>query len=62
MLLGSRLRDGLDLAHLSSTERTRVAELIADGLVDGAAAIGGRLVLTLTGRLLADLVVRRLLD
>lgn len=62
VLLGSRLRDGLDLAHLSSTERTRVAELIADGLVDGAAAIGGRLVLTLTGRLLADLVVRRLLD
>lgn len=62
VLLGSRLRDGLDLAHLSSTERTRVAELIADDLVDGAAAIGGRLVLTLTGRLLADLVVRRLLD
>ncbi len=62
VLLGSRLSDGLDLAHLSSTERTRVAELIADGLVDGAAAIGGRLVLTLTGRLLADLVVRRLLD
>lgn len=62
VLLGSRLRDGLDLAHLSSTERTRVAELIADGLVDGAAAIEGRLVLTLTGRLLADLVVRRLLD
>lgn len=62
VLLGSRLRDGLDLTVLSATERTRVAELIADGLVDGTAAIGERLVLTLSGRLLADLVVRRLLD
>ena len=31
------------------------------GLVDGRAAIAGRLVLTLRGRLLADAVVRRLL-
>ena len=62
VLLGARLRDGLDLTRLSATERPRVAELIADGLVDGEAAIGGRLVLTLPGRLLADLVVRRILD
>jgi oxygen-independent coproporphyrinogen-3 oxidase len=36
--------------------------LIGDGLVDGAAAIGGTVVLTLRGRLLADAVVRRLLE
>jgi hypothetical protein len=38
-----------------------VAGLIAAGLVDPAAAFGGRLVLTLKGRLLADAVVRRIL-
>jgi oxygen-independent coproporphyrinogen-3 oxidase len=59
VLLGIRLAEGLPLAELP--DRTRVAELIATGLVDGAAAISGRLVLTLRGRLLADTVVRALL-
>ena len=40
---------------------TRVAPLIADGLVDGAEAIRGRVRLTLRGRLLADTVVSALL-
>ena len=62
VLLGSRLRDGLELDRLSGPERERIAGLIADGLVDGAAALAGRLVLTLRGRLLADLAVRRVLD
>ena len=38
-----------------------MAGLIADGLVQGAAAVRGRVVLTLRGRLLADTVVHRLL-
>jgi hypothetical protein len=38
-----------------------VAGLIADGLVDGASAVQGRVVLSRKGRLLADAVVRRLL-
>jgi oxygen-independent coproporphyrinogen-3 oxidase len=38
-----------------------VAGLIADGLVEPAAAIKGVVVPTLRGRLLADAVVRRLL-
>lgn len=64
VLLQIRLREGLALEKLRqldgfSTER--VAGLIADELVDPAAAIRGRLVLTLKGRLLADLVVRQLL-
>ncbi|MEY4397109.1 MAG: hypothetical protein RLZZ40_865 [Actinomycetota bacterium] len=62
VLLGSRLRAGLPLTALRDSERVRVAELIADGLVDGPSAIAGSLVLTLRGRLLADLVVRRVLD
>jgi oxygen-independent coproporphyrinogen-3 oxidase len=59
VLLGTRLADGLAIETLPA--RDAVAGLIADGLVDGRAAIAGRLVLTLRGRLLADAVVRRLL-
>ena len=40
--------------------RDAVAGLIADGLVDGAAAVAGTVVLTRKGRLLADAVVRAL--
>lgn len=61
VLLGSRLRDGLSVDVLTADERTRLAGLIADGLIDGTAAIAGRVVLTRRGRLLADLVVRRIL-
>ena len=39
----------------------RVAALIADGLIDGVAAVSGRAVLTLRGRLLADYVTRELM-
>ena len=61
VLLRVRLADGLPIAGLPEQGRAAVAGLIADGLVDGRAAIGGRVVLTLRGRLLADAVVRRLL-
>ena len=61
VLLRSRLADGMPTSSLDAVGRTAVAGLIGDGLVDGAAAIGGRVVLTLRGRLLADAVVRRLL-
>ncbi|WP_134773625.1 radical SAM family heme chaperone HemW [Ornithinimicrobium flavum] len=61
VLLGVRLADGLPLAELTRAGRTAVAGLVADGLVDGRAAVGGRVVLTLRGRLLADTVVHRLL-
>jgi oxygen-independent coproporphyrinogen-3 oxidase len=59
VLLGTRLADGLAIEALPA--RDAVAGLIADGLVDGRAALAGRVVLTLRGRLLADAVVRRLL-
>ncbi len=62
VLLGSRLVDGLPLDEVQGSGRTAVAGLIADGLVDGTAALSnGRVVLTRRGRLLADTVVHRLL-
>lgn len=60
VLLATRIRDGLSIDRLESSARPAVAGLIADGLVHGAAAIAGRIELTLRGRLLADAVVRRL--
>lgn len=62
VLLAVRLREGLDLAVLPDDARLAVAGLVADGLLDGRAAIRGRAVLTLRGRLLADTVVRALTD
>jgi putative oxygen-independent coproporphyrinogen III oxidase len=61
VLLRSRIVDGLPTALLDPAGRTAVAGLIADGLVEGAPAVAGRVVLTRRGRLLADAVVRRLL-
>ncbi|WP_108251162.1 radical SAM family heme chaperone HemW [Planctomonas deserti] len=62
VLLATRVRGGLRTASLPAAARTAVAGLIADGLVEPAAALRGSIVLTLQGRLLADAVVRRLLD
>jgi putative oxygen-independent coproporphyrinogen III oxidase len=62
ILLGTRIVDGLPIEALEQNGRREVAPLIADGLVEGAAAIGGRIVLTRRGRLLADAVVRRLTE
>ncbi len=63
VLLGVRLADGLPIEQLSPRAAHAVAGLVADGLVDGPAALAERRVqLTLRGRLLADTVVRRLVD
>jgi len=61
VLLGSRIREGLSTSELTAEGRTAVAGLIADGLVEPAAAMRRMVVPTLKGRLLADAVVRRLL-
>jgi oxygen-independent coproporphyrinogen-3 oxidase len=61
-MLGVRLHEGLDLAVLSPAGRRAVAGLVANGLLDGRAAVAGRAVLTLRGRLLADTVVREITD
>lgn len=61
VLLESRIAEGLDIAVLDAEGRREVAALVADGLADGRAALAGRVIPTLRGRLLADALVRRLL-
>jgi len=62
ILLGTRIREGLAIDTLPKAARTAVARLIADGLVNATSAIHGRIELTVKGRLLADAVVRRLVE
>ena len=59
VMLGIRLRDGLPAAVLSDSELARARRAVADGLLTEAAE---HLVLTDRGRLLADAVVREVLD
>ncbi|MBN2176853.1 MAG: coproporphyrinogen III oxidase [Demequinaceae bacterium] len=60
VMLGVRLREGLDAAALPEAARDALPALAGDGLIDEAALGEGRLVLTRRGRLLADVVVRAL--
>ena len=62
VMLRVRLAEGLPVTALSDEARLRVAELIADELVDAQLAFAGTLRLTQRGRLLADAVVRNLTD
>lgn len=62
VLLGVRLAEGLPVADLPAAGRGLVPELAGRGLLDPDAATAGRVLLTLAGRLLADAVVRDLLD
>lgn len=59
-MLRTRVREGLAVTALAEHGRQAVAGLIADGLVEAADALQGRVVLTRRGRLLADAVVRAL--
>jgi putative oxygen-independent coproporphyrinogen III oxidase len=62
VLLGTRLVSGLPLDDVHASGRTAAASLVGRGLLDGKAFAADRAVLTLRGRLLADAVVRDLLD
>lgn len=61
-MLLTRIVDGLPTSELPASGRQAVAGLIADGLVEGPEAVRGTVIATLRGRLLADTIVRRLLD
>ncbi|MBX3311330.1 MAG: coproporphyrinogen III oxidase [Microbacteriaceae bacterium] len=72
LLLRSRLIDGLELADIKPEAHPAVSELVSEGLLTKEIisekaqtgekeTTGERLVLTLTGRLLADTVILRLL-
>ena len=65
VMLELRLASGMDLEWLKANgfaSAKVVSELIADGLIDGVLAVSGRLVLTAKGRLLADAVIRKVLN
>lgn len=62
ILLELRLRDGCPLDILAPAGLAASRRALADGLLDPAAYGAGRAVLTLRGRLLADAVVRDLVD
>jgi oxygen-independent coproporphyrinogen-3 oxidase len=62
VLLEVRLRDGLPLDVLRPDGARAAEGFVARGLLDADAHAAGRAVLTLPGRLLADAVVRDLVD
>jgi oxygen-independent coproporphyrinogen-3 oxidase len=62
VLLETRLADGLDAGILGRNGRIAATRLAADGLLDREPLGAGRVVLTRRGRLLADAVVRDLVD
>ncbi len=62
VLLGIRLVEGHPLADLRPDGVRAAGVAVADGLLDQAAYDDGRAALTLRGRLLADAVVRDLVD
>jgi putative oxygen-independent coproporphyrinogen III oxidase len=62
ILLEVRLAAGLDLSVLGPRGRRAAAEAAASGLLDPSTLAAGHAVLTLRGRLLADAVVRMLVD
>lgn len=59
VMLAVRTAEGIAIAP--SVSRETIAGLIADGLIEGGAAVRGWAVLTLRGRLLADYVTHRLM-
>lgn len=62
IMLGVRLAEGLAIADFDDDplDRSEIAQLIAEELIDGAAALRGRIVPTVQGRLLDDAITRRL--
>jgi oxygen-independent coproporphyrinogen-3 oxidase len=59
VLLELRLSDGLERSVLTASEQARIPAVVGGGLVDQTT---GRITLTIQGRLLADGVIRDLLD
>ncbi|MGY3336270.1 putative oxygen-independent coproporphyrinogen III oxidase [Streptomyces filamentosus] len=62
ILLELRLREGVELALLKPAGLAAAGRALGDGLLEEEAYAAGRAVLTLRGRLLADAVVRDLVD
>lgn len=61
IMLGVRLREGLAASDLPEGSAPVIARAIADGWIEGPLALRGRLVLTRSGRLMADRVATDIL-
>lgn len=65
VLLEIRISEGLDASivkQITPRSAQLISQFVADGLIDGRAAIAGKIKLTLRGRLLADSLVRQILE
>ncbi|MBB4663128.1 radical SAM family heme chaperone HemW [Conexibacter arvalis] len=62
IMLETRLREGLDMELLRADGRAAAERAVADGLAEPEALERGRVLLTRRGRLLADALVRDLVD
>ncbi len=62
IMLTTRLASGCEVGELGAAGRRAAASAVRDGLADGEAFGAGRVVLTRRGRLLADAVIRDLVD
>jgi oxygen-independent coproporphyrinogen-3 oxidase len=62
IMLRTRISEGIEIASLGGRSADVVAALVAEDLAHAEAALAGVLTLTRRGRLLADVVVRRLID
>lgn len=62
IMLGVRLREGLSMLDIPRASHAKVPQLVTWGLAEPVAFRRGRIVLTQRGRLLADAVVRELLN
>jgi oxygen-independent coproporphyrinogen-3 oxidase len=60
VLLGIRMREGISQDDVAEGTSGFIAQAIGNGLLEGKAALAGRLVLTLQGRLVADYLAREL--
>lgn len=62
VMLGVRMREGIGVHDLSARGREQARQMTGYGLLDADAFGSGRVVLTPRGRLLADAVIRDLVD
>jgi oxygen-independent coproporphyrinogen-3 oxidase len=61
IMLRIRMREGIPLSDLSPAERERVGQYLESNHLDDGAWTQGKLVLTRSGRLIADRIVREIL-
>ena len=62
VLLGIRVREGLDASLVAHERRPLLAQWVSRGLIEGEELVAGRVVATRQGRLVADFLARELAE